>query len=117
MHPIKRPLLPPILSYLLLLLSIFPFISSCNKKNNIDDLINKYSIEKKDSLKLECLKFLKENIQDITSERLFFLNQNGGKENVRLDTISTYSSLRRVLEDNKIDFAVETLKDRDFLSN
>jgi len=91
---------------------------SCNKdKVDFDELIERYSKEKKDSLKLQCAIFLKDNIKDITSEQPYFYNENKEKANFILDTVTSDSSLKSILKKEKIDFSSFRISDADILSS
>ncbi|MGJ1195275.1 transglutaminase domain-containing protein [Sphingobacterium spiritivorum] len=100
-----------------ILTTLFFIGQSCqnNEKVNFDKLIQKYSIDKKDSLKLQCLMFIKENMGDIKSEIPVFYNENGTKIDFRLDTITSENSLNKILINKKIVFSSNVIKDSDFL--
>lgn len=101
------------------LITVIIFFQSCKKKDavNFDELIKRYSREKKDSLKLQCLIFIRENIKDVTSERPYFYNANGEREDFKLDTITSDSSLRAVLRSKKVKSSFEIIKDTAFLTS
>lgn len=76
--------------------------SACknNKRNEsaITKLIEKYSQSKSDSLKLLCARFLKENMTDLTSEKLVFYNiQTSIEKDIHFDTVSNEQSLNQLL--------------------
>ncbi|WP_316827424.1 transglutaminase-like domain-containing protein [Pedobacter miscanthi] len=100
------------------------FLQCCKRKDNIrkdnvdfDQLIKQYSANEKDSLKLQCLIFLKNNIEGVTSEEPYFYNDKGGNEDFKLDTITSDSSLRSILKNKKINFSFSITKDADCLSS
>lgn len=95
------------------------FLQCCKRKDNVDfdQLIKRYSVNEKDSLKLQCLIFLKNNIGGVTSEKPYFYNDKGENEDFKLDTITSDSSLRSILINKNINFSFSVTKDADFLSS
>lgn len=94
-------------------------IAACKRNDNVDfdQLIKQYSANQKDSLKLQSLKFIKTNIEGVTSDEPYFYNEKGEMLDFNLDTITSDSSLRSILLNKKINYSYTRLKDVDFLSS
>ena len=87
-----------------------------NSTINWDYLIKKYSSKKQDSLFLSSIIFLKENIDDITSEKLNFYNANGDITALDLGTIKNDTILLERLKEKKVTYSSEIVKDKEFLT-
>lgn len=94
---------------------------SCNstaKKLDWGSIIRKYSEEKNDSLHLASALFLEKNMHGQTSERTVFVDVITGKEkNIRIDTISSYESLLKILTQDNIEFKTTVLSDSLIMTN
>lgn len=89
-----------------------------SKELNWNSLIEKYSQRKEDSLKLKAAIFLKENMGDLTSEKIIFYSYKNGKEvDISLDTISSDSSLFKILRRYNIAYKTVTVADSTIVSN
>ncbi len=97
------------------------WVFSCTgneKKLNWDELIQKYSQKKEDSLHLAAALFLKGNTNDIISDNIIFYNKETGKaQDFRIDTISSEASLLHLLDQQNLNYKTETVSDGDILSN
>lgn len=105
----------------LLTISCFDLFVKCSEKEkiqfNIDKLITKYEQNSKDSLQLMCAKFLKENMSDLSSEKLTFYNVKTNKEkDICLDTISSEKSLNAILAKYNLTYKTTIIPDSLFLS-
>jgi hypothetical protein len=84
--------------FVFLLACIIAFGCHSDKSFHFDNLKTKYKQNPKDSLKLEALIFLEDNMDGITSKQSFFSNINGTEVDLNLDTIYTDNQLRMVID-------------------
>lgn len=97
---------------LLKVLVVLVLAFSCQgsrSKLNWNYLEEKYS---NNDLKLKAIRFLKQNIDSLYSEKLVFYDQNSGKIiNIRLDTISSEKSLKEILTKRKLSYKWVKVRD------
>lgn len=93
---------------------------SCKKEKkqvNWQYLINKYSQNKSDSLKLQAVYFLRDNMNDLYSEKIIFYDPKTGKEtDIHFDTIKNETSLQNVLLSTSSAYKVINVPDSLILS-
>ena len=110
-------------NYLAFLRALFfiVFVMSCNQHKdgfNINYLTKEYSEHRSDSLKLQCLAFLNENMTDLTSEKVVFYNRETGEEkDIRLDTITMEESLKKILDKYRLSYKEDKVPDSIILTN
>ncbi|NQX41254.1 hypothetical protein SAMN05421820_107209 [Pedobacter steynii] len=105
---------------LLFCLLLIATICACNREKgvDIDMLISKYSKDSKDSIKLQAVEFLKENLENQVSEKLIAFNEETGKEvKIDFDTIVNSENLKKTIRDSNLIFKVIQVKDAKELSN
>lgn len=87
------------IKYLIFGILLIFFITNCNNKNEktFKSIIHKYKNKKSDSLKLQSINFIRENYDDLTSEKFQFYESNGNPSNFNIDTITSDSSLNSIL--------------------
>ena len=107
--------------FFLVLMDNFLFLGCINRKESkfdINALIEKYSKNLSDSLKLECAIFLKENMNDIISETTTFYNLKTKQEvNISFDLIKSDSGIFRIMQQNNLTLKTQKLYDTAFMSN
>lgn len=110
-----------LLVFFLILMNNFLFIGCADRKESkldINVLIEKYSKNLSDSLKLESAIFLKENMKDITSETTTFYNLKTKEAvNISLDSIKGDSGILEIMQQNNLALKTHKLYDTAFLTN
>ncbi|QQT55238.1 transglutaminase domain-containing protein [Sphingobacterium multivorum] len=105
--------LQPVLIFLMF------FIFSCKSENKIDFLYleNKFSKNAADSIRLQSLLFIKDNFDDLTSEKIiFFKDHDFDSIPYFLDTITSESSLRSIISKNKLSYHSLFVRDSKILT-
>ncbi|EFK58074.1 transglutaminase-like domain-containing protein [Sphingobacterium spiritivorum] len=102
---------------IILLFSLI-LIIQCKEPEIIEwnSLINDYSKDDRDSLKLKSVLFLRNKFESRYSEKLLFMDKKNNRIKIRIDSIQNEATLMKYMQINKLESSVIKIKESEILN-